>query len=173
MFDPHRIRSITAILERLRKLMLETREEHGEPTGPFTPPPLEAHSTPEAAATVIRKWLEADGRPDFDAWRNKLEDKGIFIFLTSKYREWSHVDRRLMRGMAIFYKVLPIIVINDSDPGKARSFTLFHELVHLSQRRECDQPLGRPADTQRKWCGRIRRLLPDAPKRNAGVSGIH
>ncbi len=152
MFDPHRIRSITAMLERLRKLMLETREEHGEPTGPFTPPPLEAHSTPEAAATVIRKWLEVDGYPDFDAWRNKLEDRGIFIFLTSKYREWSHVDRRLMRGMAIFYKVLPIIVINDSDPGKARSFTLFHELGHLLRKENAINRWDAPQTQSEKWC---------------------
>lgn len=133
LFSDHKIRSLIAKIERLRNLILELRNDMGEPIAPFNPPELQNNAPADSTAKKVRKWLDTIKAESFDfhEWKEKVEGKGVFVFMTSKYRSWSHIDRNLFRGLAIYHSTLPIIVINDSDARKAQSFTLFHELGHL------------------------------------------
>ena len=137
IFSHPEIRRVTAMVERFRNLILELREDMDEPVEPFDPPVRESNNTSAAiAATQVRKWLKCAGKNlHFREWKEKLEEKNIFIFTTSKYRSWSHVGERRFRGLAIYHSTLPIIIINNSDNRKAQTFSLFHELGHLLRKK--------------------------------------
>ena len=137
IFSHPEIRRVTAMVERFRNLILELREDMDEPVEPFDPPVLESDNTSAPiAATQVRKWLKCAGKDfHFREWKEKLEEKNIFIFTTSKYRSWSHVGERRFRGLAIYHSTLPIIIINNSDNRKAQTFSLFHELGHLLRKK--------------------------------------
>lgn len=131
LFSNHKVRSLTARVDQLRNLILELRDDMGEPIEQFAPPELHKNAMPDTSAEQVRAWLGTEENLDFLQWKEKLEDKGIFVFMTSKYKGWSHIDKALFRGLAIYHSSLPIIIINDSDTKKAQSFSLFHELGHL------------------------------------------
>lgn len=155
LFDNHAIRTITARIERIRELILEFHEDMDTPLGPFSPPDLSGYATIEQSAAVVREWLEIpQGRFDFSQWKKKVESKGVFVFMTSRYTDWSHVDREMLRGMAIYHPVLPIIVINDSDYAKAQIFTLIHELGHLLKKETAINDWSSDAQ-QEKWCDQL------------------
>ena len=137
IFSHPEIRRVTAMVERFRNLILELREDMDEPVEPFDPPVLESDNTSAPiAATQVRKWLKCVGKNfHFREWKEKLEEKNIFIFTTSKYIGWSHVGERRFRGLAIYHSTLPIIIINNSDNRKAQTFSLFHELGHLLRKK--------------------------------------
>lgn len=60
----------------------------------------------------------------FKAWRNVLEENGIFIFKDAfKDDKYS--------GLCIYDELYPIIFVNNSMPHSRQIFTLFHELGHL------------------------------------------
>jgi Zn-dependent peptidase ImmA (M78 family) len=132
VFSASKVRSLVAQVERFRNLILELLADMNETFDSFKPPKLNDNTKPEDGAMLIRKWLGlTDEMISFGTWKKLLEDKGIFIFMTSKYKDWSYIEKMLLRGLAIYHSTLPIIIINDSDAKKAQSFTLFHELGHL------------------------------------------
>lgn len=152
-FSDSKVRALTAKVEEFRRLILELHEDMGEPVPTFSPPQISNSTAPDRAARLVRDWLNpSDEHNDFAGWKTELEQKGIFIFMTDKYRGWSHVDKALFRGMTIFHTVLPIIIINDSDANKAQSFTLFHELGHLLKKESILDNWEEPADSVEKWC---------------------
>ena len=66
------------------------------------------------------------------AWRNAIEDQGIFVF------QMSFADRKdapsECSGFCLYDKEFPVICLNSKEfPGR-RSFTLMHELAHLLRR---------------------------------------
>jgi len=131
IFDNSEIRNLITQIEYYRGLLLDLLEDIDEHIGEFDPPNIKKLNCEDISAR-IRKWLDIGNDTfDFFEFKEMLEEKGVFIFLTSKYQGWSHIDRGLLRGLAIYHKTLPIIIINDSDSKKAQSFTLFHELGHL------------------------------------------
>lgn len=152
-FDDYKVRTITAKVSRFRELILEIMRDMGESPPSFSPPKW----TPNTLnlAGIIRNWLGCSETThhDFQHWKKLIEDKNIFVFMTSKYSSWSKVDPSLFRGICIYEDTLPIVVINDSDAYKAQSFTLFHELGHLLKKQSVFD-LG-DAGTQsesEKWC---------------------
>ena len=84
-----------------------------------------------------------------------MEEKGIFIFMTSKYMGWSHIDKALFRGLTIYHSRLPIIIINDSDAKKAQSFTLFHELGHLLRKESTIDDWEDFLNEVEAWCNEL------------------
>ena len=152
-FDDYKVRSITAKVTRFRELILEIMRDLGESSPPFSPPRWTSNTL--TLARIVRNWLGCSETThlDFQNWKKLIEDKNIFVFMTSKYSGWSKVDPSLFRGICIYEDILPIILINDSDARKAQSFTLFHELGHLLQKQSVFD-LGN-TDTQsesEKWC---------------------
>ncbi len=124
------VRRLMARVEEMREFMLDIKGDIEHEIAQFAPPPY-VHDI-EQLAEYVRSWLNPSKQSiPFEEWRLLFEQKNIFVFLTSKYRSWSRIDRTLFRGLSIYHEELPIIVINDSDANKARSFTLFHELGHL------------------------------------------
>ena len=170
VFSDHKVRGVIARVEGFRELILELREDMGEAVSVFKPPAQSKKATPDDLSGQIRNWLKiSEKRPDFLKWKEILEEKNIFIFLTSKYNGWSHVDKALLRGLAIYHQKLPIIIINDSDSKKAQSFTLFHELGHLLRKESAIDDWGDYHQQVERWCDELAGsvLMPAGQFQNA------
>lgn len=159
VFNERGVRSVLVCAEQLRDLMLEFREDQNEPISdfphPFEPPSLE--DDPQYLAELTREWLGVgDKHFAFQEWRQYVETKDIFVFMTDKYRGWSHVnwsyDEVSFRGFTVYHPSLPMIVINDSDARKAQSFTLLHELAHVLRQETAIDDTARPSQEVEKWC---------------------
>jgi len=151
IFSEHKIRSLVAQIEQYRELIIELREDMDEPVEPFSPPKISENTSPVNAAKQIRKWLETEDH-EFSEWKERLEEKGVFVFLTSKYKGWSNIDIKVFRGFAIYNEILPVIVINESDARRAKSFSLFHELGHLLMKQTDIDVWGRQDRESEVWC---------------------
>lgn len=164
IFSDSKVRNLTAQVERFRELILELLDDMGETVVSFNPPELGDNTKPEDGAMLIRKWLGlSDEKFDFKTWKKLLEEKGVFVFMTSKYKGWSHIDKELLRGLAIYHSTLPIIIINDSDAKKAQSFTLFHELGHLLKKESAIDDWEYHSRNIEDWCDKLAGnvLMPD------------
>ncbi|MDI6782031.1 MAG: ImmA/IrrE family metallo-endopeptidase [bacterium] len=156
VFSDHKVRSLTAKVERFREMITELHEDIDDIVPAFNPPKLIENVATDYAAKQVRNWLKlSDERYDFAEWKEKLEEKGIFIFMTSKYKGWSQIDKKLFRGLAMYHSGLPIIIINDSDAKKAQSFTLFHELGHLLRKESALDDWEEPLNPVEKWCNEL------------------
>ncbi len=166
IFNNHKVRSIITKIERFREFIIELRDDMREPIESFNAPNLINNPTPSRAAAIVREWLGVDGSLNFKQWKIVLENKGVFVFLTSKYKGWSHIDKSLLRGLTIYHSKLPIIIINDSDAKKAQSFTLFHELAHLFKKENALDNWNHQNDNIEKWCDKFAGniLMPKAQK---------
>lgn len=150
--DDYNARSIAVRVGQLRELMIDLQQDLGRPVQHFQPPVSGLGKSPAESAAAVRKWLDVDDKAlEFRGWREKLEEKNIFIFMTSKYRGWSHMQSSL-RGMSIYDSLLPVIIINDSDTRKAQSFTLFHELGHLLRKESGIDSQTHNNENAEKWC---------------------
>ncbi len=173
IFSHPEIRRVTAMVERFRNLVLELRKDMDEPVDLFDPPMLESDASASSAATQVRKWLGAEESLDFQEWKEKLEEKNIFIFTTSKYRGWSHVGERRFRGLAIYHSTLPIIIINNSDTRKAQTFSLLHELGHLLRKKsEIDEWKDTDQDVE-TWCNELAANVLMPPKEFRAATHRH
>ncbi len=63
-------------------------------------------------------------------WIHALEHVGVLVFQTGFF-QGNLVSVSEMRGIAINFSNLPIIIMNGSDSPTARIFTLMHEFCHL------------------------------------------
>ena len=129
------IRLRNFLLDLYRNLSLHLYGDLEEEISDFSPPKIQLRSIRDAveAAQKIRSWLgfRADDTPTFEEWRKAIENKGIFVFMTSPYNHWSKTAVKDCRGFVFNLSPLPIIVINDSDSYGAQLFSLMHELGHL------------------------------------------
>ena len=129
-------------------------EELGEQ---LAAPKLRTHLTeaPSEVAGRIRKatGIDADTQlawPNewraWAAWRASVEDLGVFVFL------FPGVALEEARGLSLLREPLPVVAINSKEMPEARSFTLFHELVHvmLAAGNE-EQPAIRERRPAREW----------------------
>jgi Zn-dependent peptidase ImmA (M78 family) len=173
VFSDAKIRGLTAQVERFRELILELRDDMGEPILPFSAPKPAQNAKPDISANLLMSWLNVKGkRFEFLEWRKIVEDKGVFIFMTSKYKGWSHIDRDLLRGFTIHHNTLPIIVINDSDASKAQTFTLFHELGHIMKKESTIDDWTHRQKEDERWCDEMAgNLLMPSEEFKAAVSG--
>jgi len=60
--------------------------------------------------------------------RNAAEKVGVFVHC------FTGIDTEIVRGLAIYDDILPIIGINNEDRYPAKTFSIIHELVHLIKR---------------------------------------
>ena len=172
-FSDPKVRSVTAQVEQLRELVIELRKDMDEPIEPFRPPEVKIQSS-SFTAKAVRSWLNVENNLNlkFPKWKEKLEQKGIFIFMTDKYRGWSHIRKGVFRGLSMYCPVLPIIIISDFDVKEAQSFTLFHELGHLLKKEHAVDSCHESKKSKKKaenWCDRLAEevLMPENEFRNA------
>ena len=149
--DSSKVRKLVARVERYRDLLIELREDLDDAVAPFTGPGMRSLS-PQEAANSARRWLKLETPLDFADLKEKLEEKSVFIFLTSKYRGWSYIDKDVFRGLCLTHKTMPIIIVNDSDARKAQSFTLMHELGHLLRGNTSIDSWQESDDREETWC---------------------
>jgi Zn-dependent peptidase ImmA (M78 family) len=90
-------------------------------------------SSVESMVKAVRKYLGIDVKTQvswrdtdvaFKAWRNKVEESGVFVF-----KEAFKQDE--ISGFCLYDDTFPVIYINNSMPTTRQIFTLFHELGHL------------------------------------------
>lgn len=167
IFDDPKVRGLVTNVERFRKLIIDFKSDDGEEVGKFDGPKI-SDKIPPLAAEMIREWLGTSDHHHFNDWRKLLEEKGIFIFLTSKFTEWSHIDKEVLRGLAVYHSTLPIIIINDSDSKKAQSFTLFHELCHILKKENAINNWDYYYNKIEKWCDDVSGnvLMPESEIKN-------
>lgn len=166
VFSDPKVRGLVAQVGRLRELVLELREDIGEPIQPLSLPKVEGPGNSHSEiANAIRSWLKVEGNLEFPEWKSKLEQKGIFVFMTDKYKGWSHIEKETFRGLSIYHPVLPVIIVNDSDAKKAQSFTLLHELGHLFRKENAVDSWSDQNKSIEKWCDELAGeiLMPRAP----------
>ena len=69
---------------------------------------------------------------EFKKLRDRTEAAGVFTMLQGDLGSYhTDIEPKDFRGFAISDALAPLIVINDNDAVKARTFTLLHELVHI------------------------------------------
>ncbi|MEA3496686.1 MAG: XRE family transcriptional regulator [Bacteroidota bacterium] len=86
-------------------------------------------------AKNIKKVLEIDdhyhNNDILKYWTDKIEQKGIFVSLTSNIHSHLKIDIEEVKGFAITDKYAPFIFINSADSKNSQLFSLIHELAHL------------------------------------------
>ena len=60
-------------------------------------------------------------------WVAALEAAGVLVLATASGR----VEPSEMRGLSLFFDVVPVVMVNGADAPRGRLFTLLHEYVHL------------------------------------------
>ena len=149
------MRKLVVRVEQYRDLFIELRQHMDDPVQHFTLPALEKtnniEKTVDTAVDTTRKWICIKEPLDFEKLKELLEEKGVFVFLTGKYKGWSYIEQAF-RGLTITHSTTPVIIINNSDSKKAQSFTLMHELGHLIRGdTSIDGKSTTDADIE-KWC---------------------
>jgi transcriptional regulator with XRE-family HTH domain len=133
-FSPALQLEIRTAIER-RELALDLAADLDEKLPRFT---LQAKTTedPEVVGKRIRDalgvtdelqnhWRDADGRTGFNAWRNRIEQLGVFVFQTMA------LASEEASGFALYADVSPVISVNRKDALTRRTFSLLHEFAHL------------------------------------------
>jgi Zn-dependent peptidase ImmA (M78 family) len=155
LFEDSKIRKLITRVEQYRDLFIDFRNDLDDPVQCFVQPDLDNINSIDSTASAVREWLSLKNNVhlDFSELKKRLQEKSIFIFLTSKYPGWSHIDTAF-RGLAILHEIMPIIIINDSDSKNIQSFTLLHELGHILRKETAiDGELG--YSQTEKWCDRF------------------
>lgn len=116
-----------------RENALNLMEELGEPVREFS---LNAHLR-ETAIVVGQRLRSAIGVDvatqigwanewqAWNAWRAAAEQIGILVF------QFGKIPLEEVRGLALLRMPLPVVAVNGKELPEAKSFTLFHEVVHL------------------------------------------
>lgn len=112
------------------------------------------------AANRLREWIgyplssqisSASTRILYKSLRSLLEERGVCV---AQFSEPS-VDE--LRGISLYFEMLPIAAVNQSDRWPAKCFSLLHEIIHLCNRKsatcscinaECD-------DAEEVYCNAV------------------
>lgn len=111
---------------------------------------------PQQAAAALREWSELPlsaqrswrtDREAYRAWRSALEAKRILVMELQ-------LGKTGLRGFAISDPYAPVVGVNTAQNEAARSFTLWHELAHLSLEAEasCLDPTSGEDSVIERWC---------------------
>ncbi len=124
---------------RRRDILLDLAEGTGEAFANFmiAKPLSKDKNSAEKVAQYVREQLQVTVQEqkrfgtEYNAlrvWRNSVERIDVIVSQTGLKYSLSTDE---MRGVAISYERLPIILINGKDAPYARIFTLMHELGHI------------------------------------------
>ena len=174
VFKDYKVRQVITQVERYRDLFIELHDDLEDSLPPYEPPSLSSNEKAEHAAHRVRNWLDiSDGQfLKFESLKEKLQQKSIFIFLTSKFDGWSHIGQAF-RGLTVSHDTIPIIIINNSDNKKAQSFTLMHELAHLLRGDSSIDGKSTEDSSIEQWCDQFAgEFLMPAKSKHWDVSEI-
>ncbi|MDE0610804.1 MAG: XRE family transcriptional regulator [Anaerolineaceae bacterium] len=123
---------------RRREILLNLSMETGENPERFKLPRFQKE-TPRSLAIRVRKILRTPIEDQFTCasdlmalrmWRAAVEELDVLVFQTGFFSGYP-VAVREMRGVALHFDKLPIIILNSKDTVTARIFTIMHELGHI------------------------------------------
>ncbi len=166
-----KIRQLMVRVEEYRRVILEYRKYMSDPMPQYKNIPY--NDDYKAMAIAVRQWLGITKPLPFNDIRKRVEQKNIFVFMTSKFIHWSKSNVEDFRGFAIYKEVLPMIVINDSDAKRAQSFTLYYELAHIIRKKSVID-ISSYSDED-DWCNGFasNALMPeDELRHKISISGI-
>ena len=135
-------------------------------------PRLEPGATPKAVAEALRQWLgvpsnaqdvwNGDVRKARDAWIGWFEQAGILVMQLSLGNDG-------LRGFSLPHPAAPAIAVSTAQNDPARSFTLWHELAHLSIGSEASCLAVSAANSIERRCDEIAScaLIPEDELRTA------
>lgn len=104
---------------------------------PNPPPQVSLSDEPENLALNIRSNLQitrdkqlkfSDNREALAWWKLAIEKNGVLVFQSTD------VDISEMRGFSIGEIPLPVVMVNNKDSQRGRTFTMLHEFVHIMLR---------------------------------------
>lgn len=138
---PLHSRRINALIERVeqhRKVYLNLLNELGTPIiNNWHPEQINFSGSTKQSANSTREWLGIQDNLDFSKLRALVESKGVMVFVSNGYPGKWQIDKDSpVRGFALYYQILPIIVIKKQVSKGAQAFTLLHELAHLLLHKE-------------------------------------
>ena len=119
-----------------RDLLIDSKIALHENMSPFSIQAVDSEDVNQWAKT-IREELELSidvqygcqsTRQFYLYVRNAVERAGVFVHC------FTGIETEIVRGFAIYEDFLPIIGLNNEDRYPAKTFTIFHELVHLMKR---------------------------------------
>ncbi len=117
--------------EEHRDLLIHMLESAGEKLQ-FNPPALNGNMANKAE--TVRNWLGIDyalENYNFAAYRELIEEKGVFVQMSMGYRgQWKVDNPDKMLGFSLLHPVMPVIFVTKTSEPR-QTFTLFHELGHL------------------------------------------
>ncbi len=174
VFKDYKVRQLITQVEQYRDLFIELHDDLEDSLPPYEPPSLNRNEIAEHAAHRVRKWLDIsdDQFLKFESLKEKLQQKSIFIFSTSKYPGWSQINQEF-RGLTVSHDTIPIIIINNSDNKAAQSFTLMHELAHLLRGDSSIDGESTEYSTIEQWCDQFAgEFLMPAKSKHWDVSDI-
>ena len=162
----YKLNKVIHALSYYRRDLISIYKDEGINLAEFSAP---QNTDPRILAKDIKVWLgyeeeefrkHQEKNSAIDYWKELIEDKGVLIFKTSPYPHWSKIDREIMRGLAIYHTVFPMIVINGTDYFNAKLFTLMHELAHIIKHRTF---LNHDYLSSEKFCNQFASeiLMPD------------
>ncbi|MCY3907836.1 MAG: XRE family transcriptional regulator [Anaerolineaceae bacterium] len=123
---------------RRREILLDLANQSGEVIGEFDLVRL-PNESPSSLAKKVRFSLgtsiveQLSWSSDLVAlrtWRKAIEELDVLVFQTGFFNGYP-VQVKEMRGVALHFDKLPIIIMNSKDTVAARIFTIMHELGHL------------------------------------------
>ena len=96
---------------------------------------LNSRTSVEEIASDIIKTLEIEpierNQDILKYWVDKIEQKRIFVSLSSNIHSHLKIDINEVKGFAVSDKYAPFIFVNSADGKNSQLFTLIHELTHL------------------------------------------
>lgn len=108
-----------------RDFIIELKHDHGDPIPKF-------NYDMDISVENIQKKFNVSTHVDFIALRDKIEQENVFIFLADHSDLGTQKDS--FYGATISYKILPIIILNDSHKRGRQSFNLMRQIFHLYKR---------------------------------------
>ncbi len=114
---------------------------------------------PLAFADLLRSWSNVSfddqmewksNESAYAAWKAVLEDKRVLVMELS-------LKRNGLRGFAIYHETAPVVAVNTATNHAARTFTLWHEVAHLSLEAgaSCLDPSLDPSSAVERWCDQV------------------
>ncbi|PID50446.1 MAG: peptidase [Proteobacteria bacterium] len=128
-----KLRKLIRAVEKQRKVLIELTDED-ESIEPVAFPELHQLQTLREKAEVVRSWLglEESSHYTFDDYRQAIEFRGVFVFVSNAYSGRWQIDKDSpVRGFSLYYEHYPVISVKKAESKSAQTFTLLHELAHL------------------------------------------
>ena len=132
---PINLKSLIRRVEKQRKIYISLIEDLGqEKINPWDGLDIGdfLEFNVKQSAGLVRTWLGLGDQGSFDAHREAVERRGVFVFVSNGYKgQWKIAKENPIRGFSLYFDSYPIVAIKKQASVGPQAFTLMHELAHL------------------------------------------